>query len=145
MRILLFFQLCLLPLLGERKRERKKEQRPSPGDGVFLLAPHNWLSMCGEENLNYSPCESMAPPMEPKPMRMFLFFSVISTWPCQEREKDFILHEPNWFLKCGSRSPQEPLRGLLCVYRKKIRYRELISLYFNKWTTKKVKVSTVSS
>jgi len=30
--------------------------------------------MCGEENLNYSPYEAMAPPMGLKPMRMCISF-----------------------------------------------------------------------
>lgn len=44
--------------------------------------------MSGEENLNYTPCEAMAPPLELEPVRMCLFFSVISTWSCQKKKKE---------------------------------------------------------
>ena len=95
MRILLsFFQLWLLP----PRLDEEKEPRPSLGLEVFLLSPHNWLSMCGEENLNYSACEAMAPPMELGPNAHVLFFSVISTWSCQE-EKKTIPHTTLFSLK----------------------------------------------
>lgn len=82
MRILLSFQLWLLPPLDE---EKKKEHRPSLGLGVFLLPPHNWLSMREEENLNYSACEAMAPPSELEPVRMCSSFPLFQLGRAREK------------------------------------------------------------
>lgn len=91
MRILLSFQLCLHPLCS---LDEEKSPGCLLGLGVFLLPPHNWLSMCGEEDLNYSPCEAMAPPMEPKPMRMSFSFPLFQLG-CNMPGKNFILHDPD--------------------------------------------------
>ena len=90
MRILLSFQLWLLPPLDEE--EKKNEQRPRLGLGVFLLPPQNWLSMRGQENLNYSACEAMAPPSGLEPLRMCPSFPLFQLG---HARKNFIQHGPD--------------------------------------------------
>lgn len=79
-------------LTRRRGEEKKKSQRPSLGFGVFLLSPHNWLSMCGEENLNYSRCEAMAPPMELEPMRMCLSFPLFQLGHAKKKKKKTLFY-----------------------------------------------------
>ena len=65
--------------------------------------------MCGGEDSNYSPCEAMAPPMEPEPMRMCFSFPLFQLGFKHARKKLYSTHDPDQTLV--SKRAQGVLRG----------------------------------